>query len=40
MVVKDILETDTMCHAAAASILGTAVFLLIGYAVMRRRDMN
>ena len=40
MVVKDILETDTMCHAAAASILGTAVFLLIGYAVMRKRDMN
>lgn len=40
MVVKDLLETDTMCHAAAASILGTAVFLLIGLTVMRRRDMN
>ncbi|WP_207646960.1 ABC transporter permease [Ruminococcus albus] len=40
IVVKDILETDTIFHAAAASILGTAVFLLVGYAVMRRRDMN
>lgn len=40
MVVKDVLEKETAFHATAAGIIGTAIFLLLGYALMRRRDMN
>ncbi|MBO4867376.1 MAG: hypothetical protein J5582_12595 [Ruminococcus sp.] len=40
LVVKDIIEKETLCHAAAAGIIGTAVFLILGLTVMRKRDMN
>lgn len=40
MVVKDILEKETILHASAAGMIGTAVFLIISYVVIRRRDMN
>ena len=40
MVVKDMLEVSTAVHAAAAGLAGTAVFLILGYLVFRKSDMN
>lgn len=39
-VVKDVLEMSTLRTAAVSGIAGTIVFLLIGYAFFRKRDMN
>ena len=39
-VVKDVLEMSTFRTAAISGVVGTAVFLLIGYAVFRKQDMN
>lgn len=39
-VVKDVLEMSTFKAAAVSGLAGTAVFLLIGYALFRRQDMN
>ena len=40
MVVKDVLQTSTAMHAVFSGSLGTIVFVLLGYAVFRKRDMN
>lgn len=39
-VVKDLLEMSDVSTAAISGLAGTAVFLLIGYLVFRRQDMN
>lgn len=39
-VVKDILEMSTVRTAAISGIAGTAVLLIIGYMIFRKRDMN
>ena len=40
MVVKDVMETSAVLHAAAAGIIGTAVFLFIGYKLFSKSDMD
>lgn len=39
-VVKDVLELSTVGAAAISGLAGMAVFLLLGYLVFRRQDMN
>lgn len=40
MIVKDVMETSTVVHAASSGIIGTAVFLIAGYMIFRKRDMD
>ena len=40
MVVKDVIESPLAYSIIISGIVGTAVFLLLGYAVFRKRDMN
>lgn len=39
-VVKDLLETSTAMNTVISGIVGTAVLLIIGYMIFRKRDMN
>lgn len=39
-VVKDALERSTAYNAIAAGVIGTAVFLALGYAIFSKRDMD